>query len=290
MMTQPEVLTDKIAQKANGAVKQNRGWIVPLGRLGYIANGVVYLLVGAQAAVGAVRGIEASLDRLTGSTWGSVALVLLVIGLAGYALWSFIQAIFDTENLGDGIKASIDRTGYAIVGLLYAGLSMSATRLLFAPPDPVDPQEAWTARLLSDSIGRWFVGAVGVTVAIVGVAQFYKALSADFRSYLKFGEMSPAEEALTMRVARTGFVARGVLGLVIGSFFVVAARTLNPKETKTLAEALVLLHQQPYGPFIMAIVALGLVAYGVFMLFVGRYRKMIRNPRERSPETPLRGF
>jgi hypothetical protein len=57
---------------------------------------------------------------------------------------------------------------------------------------------------------------------------------------------------------------------------VVAARRVNPEETKGLAESLQVLRDQPYGPALLAVVALGLAAYGVYMIVLARYKKMIR--------------
>lgn len=276
-MSRPEILTGKFPGSTGASVRKNRTWIIPLGRFGHASNGIVYLLVGAQAAMGAIRGVEGSLDRLTVSPWGQVALGTLVVGLAGYALWNYVQAIFDTEDAGGGLKGVIDRASYVVVGLLYSSLAWTATRLLFGEHSAGsrDTNAEWTARFLAQPHGQWIVGIVGTVVTIVGIIQFYRAWSADFKNKLKLGEMSREEELWALRVARIGYVARGIVGTIAGAFFFVAAVEADPKETKSLSESLVVVADQAYGPWLLTLVALGLAAYGVFMIVLARYRKML---------------
>lgn len=262
---------------AGASVRKNRSWVIPLGRFGHASNGIVYLLVGAQAAMGAIRGVEGSLDRLTDSPSGQVALGTLIVGLAGYALWNFVQAVFDTEGAGGGLKGTVDRASYVVVGLVYSSLAWTATRLLFGEhgAGSRDTNAEWTARFLAQPHGQWIVGIVGAVVTIVGFVQFYRAWSGDFMNKLNLGQMSHQEKFWTLRVARIGYVARGIVGAITGAFFLVAAVQADPNETKGLSESLVVIAEQPHGPWLLMIMAMGLAAYGVFMIVLARYRKMV---------------
>jgi type IV secretory pathway VirB2 component (pilin) len=64
-----------------------------------------------------------------------------------------------------------------------------------------------------------------------------------------------------------------VVGL-IGVFLVQAAWQAQPSEAQGLGSTLQEIVQQPAGPWLLAIVAIGLIAYGIFMAFMGRYRKL----------------
>jgi hypothetical protein len=55
---------------------------------------------------------------------------------------------------------------------------------------------------------------------------------------------------------------------------VVAAVRFRPEEASGLDQALNTLAQQPYGPWLLAAVALGLAAYGVFCFFDARYHRV----------------
>ena len=59
---------------------------------------------------------------------------------------------------------------------------------------------------------------------------------------------------------------------VVGTFLIRAALEYDPQQARGLGGALQTLAQQPLGPWLLGAVALGLVAYGLFMLSVARYR------------------
>lgn len=95
--------------------QRERDWVVPLGRLGYAANGLVYLLIGVLA-------VQAPFGRLL--------LAIVAIGLVGYALWRMLQAMLDTEHQGNKLKGILARCGYAISAFTYAGLAFRAAVML----------------------------------------------------------------------------------------------------------------------------------------------------------------
>src|SRR5437660_8072937 len=104
-------------------------WVSLLARLGYAVKGVVYLIIGGLAVALAVgHGGEATdqrgaLQAIYAQPLGKFLLVVVGIGLVGFALWSFIQALFDTEGKGRDAKGIIGRIGYAGVGVAYAALA-----------------------------------------------------------------------------------------------------------------------------------------------------------------------
>jgi len=69
--------------------------------------------------------------------------------------------------------------------------------------------------------------------------------------------------------------ARGVVFGIIGFFLVQAALNSNANEARGLSGALRALEQQSYGQWVLGIVALGLIAYGFYMLVLARYRRII---------------
>jgi len=67
---------------------------------------------------------------------------------------------------------------------------------------------------------------------------------------------------------------QGVVFLVIGVFLTQAALQTNPDEARGLGGALSTLAAQPFGPYLLGLVAFGLVARGLFMFVVARYRRI----------------
>lgn len=258
-------------------------WVERLARFGYAAKGTVYGIVGllaAQAAFGTggkTTDTQGALQTIVMQPFGKVLLGFVTIGLLGYVLWRFVQAIKDPENKGTDAKGLAQRLGYAITGSIYAGLAFSAMRLVLGTGGGSNSNstEDWTARLLAQPFGQWLVGTVGAFIIGLGFCQFYLAYSTKFRKELNLTQLSDTEQKWVMGIGRFGLAARGVVFCVIGFFLIQAARQSDPKEARGLREALQVLAQQPYGPWILGIVAVGLVAYGIYMVIQARYRRLV---------------
>ncbi|MBE9155438.1 DUF1206 domain-containing protein [Nodosilinea sp. LEGE 06152] len=256
-------------------------WMEGLARAGFAAKGIVYALVGilaAQAALGSggqTTDTQGVLPTIVAQPFGKVLLSLVAIGLLGYALWRFVEAIADPEHKGHDIKGLLQRCSYAGNGLIYAGLALTAAQIALGSGSASDSDAAsrdWTARLLAQPFGQWLVGTIGALFIGLGVYQFYRAYKATFKRQLKLREMSSTEEKWITRTGRFGFAARGVVFAIIGFFFIQAARQSNPDQALGLGGALGSLQQQPYGAWVLGVVALGLLAYGIYFVVQARYR------------------
>jgi hypothetical protein len=271
-------------EKAEQVKRAARPWIERLARFGYAAKGVVYVLIGSFAAYGAFAGgggeqtdSRGALTQIVRQPFGRVLLGVVAVGLAGYALWRVVQALRDTEDKGSELKGLSIRFGYACIGFVYAGLSYSAVRLILgrgAGKGSDQQSREWTATFFALPFGRLLVGLAGLGVIGFGLWQCYKAFTAKFRKKWKRHEMSERARALATRAGQVGLVARGVVFGIIGIFLIQAALRARPEEARGLSGALHALEQQPYGPYVLGAVALGLVAYGLYMFVEARYRRM----------------
>jgi hypothetical protein len=70
-----------------------------------------------------------------------------------------------------------------------------------------------------------------------------------------------------------GCVARGVVFCILGFLFVRAAIKANPREAQSTDGAFEFIKSN-FGNWVMAAVALGLFAYGVFMFVRAKHEKM----------------
>ena len=164
---------------------------------------------------------------------------------------------------------------HAANGLFHAALAVSVGRVaLGSGGGGGGGPDDWTATLLQQPFGRWLVGLAGAVIFAVGLFQFYRAYDAKFMEKLKPGEMAPRERLWTRRAGRLGHAARGVVFLVIGVFLAQAALQSDPDEARGLGGALSALAAQPFGPYLLGLVAFGLVAFGLFMFVVARYRRI----------------
>lgn len=252
-----------------------------LARLGYAVKGVVYGLIGVLAVMAALgeggqtSGSRGVLDTIAGGPFGQVLLGLVAAGLFGYALWRFVQSIVDPDNKGTDAEGLVKRTGYFISGLIHAGLGIAAVRLLLGSGSGGGSSaDSRTATLMEQPFGLWLVGIVGAVIIGFGLYQLYKAKEASFFDKLKTGQMSATERTWAKRSGRAGLAARGVVFGIIGFFLIQAALSANPQEARGLGGALDTLAAQPYGPYLLGLVALGLVGYGVYCGVNARYRRI----------------
>ena len=260
-------------------------WIERLARFGYASKGVVYFIVGLlalQAAFtrgGKTTGREGALKTLVQQPFGHFLLALVGIGLMGYAIWRFVEAIKNPENKGNDLKGIATRLAYVGNGLAYAALAWTAVEIIIGKANSgnSDSKQDWTARLLSQPFGQWLVGTIGAGVIAFGCYYFYKAITAKFRRKLHLSELSNAGREWVIVVCRFGLAARSIVFFLIGWFVIEAAYMAQASQVGGLDEALETLAAQPYGAWLLMIVALGLMAYGVYMLIQARYRHFNAN-------------
>jgi hypothetical protein len=256
-------------------------WLEWLARFGYAARGLVYMLVGALgvvAAIGAAEarlGIHGALRTIVRWPFGSVWLSLVGVGLAGYVLWRFIEAILDPEHKGTAAKGLVQRMAYVISGVVFAKLVFEAFELVIEwGSSPSMTVEDWTALVLAQPFGRWLVGSASGIVILGGLYQFYAAYTATFRDKFKWREMSYREAVWLLRLGRFGYAARGIVFLIIGSFLIFAALQAKAELAGGLSDALLALEGQPFGSWGLGGVALGLIAYGMYVVAEARYRRI----------------
>jgi hypothetical protein len=264
------------------AAREAAPWVEKLARLGYAAKGVVYLIIGgiaARAAFGSgerVQGSQGALRTILEQPFGKFLLGLVALGLAGYALWRFVQAGLDPEHGGrtDGGGAA-KRVGYAISGVIHAGLALAGARMVMGGGGGGgDRTDDWTATLMRQPAGRWLVAAVGLGILSYGAYALYRAYAVKLDKRLDLSRMSPAARTWAVRSGRAGIAARGVVFAIMGFFLLRAALRSNPGEARGLDGALQALQQQSYGPWLLGLVAIGLVGYGIYQLVEARYRRI----------------
>ena len=255
-------------------------WIEKLARAGYAAKGVVYGLIGVLALMaafgegGQVGGGQEAVRTIGSQPFGAFLLVVTGIGLAGYAIWRFVQAALDPENVGADAKGIAKRLGYTGSGLMYGALAILALQIGLGGGDGGGSEQTYVAKVLAEPFGQLLVGAIGVFVIAAGIYQLYKAYTAKFVRDLKTNEMSATERTWAERLGRLGYAARGVILPIIGFFVVKAAITYEPGQAKGIGGALATLASQPFGTILLIVVAAGLVAYGAFQLVQAKYRRI----------------
>jgi hypothetical protein len=215
---------------------------------------------------------QQALQTIQDLPFGRVLLGLVAFGLLGYVVWRLVQAFRDTEDKGSDAKGMARRLGYAGSGLLYAGLAFAAGRAALsggASDQGGGTQQSLIAKLLDQSWGQWVLGAIALGVIGAGLYQIYRAYSGKFAKHVNSSSLPAEQQKIVYRTGQVGYTARGIVMAIIGYFLLQAAMQSNSNAAQGTEGAFDLLASM--GPAVLAIVALGLMAYGVYMLVQAKY-------------------
>ena len=246
-------------------------WIERFARFGYASKGVVYSLVGALAAatafgLGGTRGDSAAAFRfIREQPFGRILLLVVAAGLFGYASWRIISAISDAEDHGGDAKGMAVRAGSFFRGIVYVFLTIEAVRLTRGGSGGGGGDQNarhWTGRLMEAPFGRWLVVLVGAGIAGYGLYQLSRAWRSKLGRQLRTRKL--------VGVCRFGIAARAVIFLFIGFSLARAAWQRDASEAQGTSGALKEIAS--YSEWLFVLIAVGLVAYGVYQFINARYR------------------
>lgn len=258
-------------------------WIAGMTRFGYVIRGVLYIVVGllsVQLALGLggrTADKDTAIGAIAGQPFGQALLVLVAIGLVGYSLWGFIRAILDPLGKGTSPGGIARRIGYVVSGLSYGALLIPTIQhLAGAVRGESNGTQDITAWLLAQPFGPWLVVIVGLIGIGGGMGQMYEAFKAGFKKDLKTEEMTQDEIDWAVRAGRLGHAARGIVFGLIGFFLVLAGLRTDPNEAKDLDGVLYAILQHRLGPWLLGVVALGLVSFGIFSVLAARWMRVTK--------------
>jgi hypothetical protein len=264
-------------------------WLRTGSRLGLACRGTVYLLVGylafrlALAAHGregepasSAGAVQAAVDP----AWGRVPLVLLVAGLAAYALTQLLEAVFRPARaagtLGRWRQRAVSSWGF----VLYSVFCLSTAWLLVEPPPQQTAQSeqrqdtGMTADLLRTGWGKALLLLLGILVVAGGLEAGRRAVRLNFRERFTDEHMSRALAIVTRALGAFGSLARAVVFVLVGVFLVKAAVLSSADQTKGLDAIFRSVASFPYGSWLLALLACGLFCYGLYCLVEVRYRDL----------------
>ncbi len=260
--------TKKVARKASP-------WIDRLARMGYVAKGVVYVVIGflalreALGIGGETTGPSSAFRSIGSQPFGGIMVALLAAGLACYALWKLVQGIMDPDEKGADAHGILLRVGYVGSGAIHGCLAFIAAQSILGAEDSSEDAATANAMAYQPPLGQLVVGLV---VIGVGLYQLYAAYEAKFLPELKLERMGEAGTRWITYAGRVGTTARALAIGVAGAFLLLAAYQSDPSEARGLGEALETLQRQPLGSYMLATIAAGLIVHGVFMFAVPRLR------------------
>ncbi len=251
-----------------------------LARGGFVGYGIIHLLFAWIALQVAFSGSgkesdqSGALQELASKPFGKTMLVIIVVGLFAMAIWQLFEAIVGEsgEQTRDAIA---ERVMSGIRAVLYVYLGWVAIKVIQgANASMGDNSESKSAGLMQSTGGRWLVGLAGLVVLGVGIGIFVYGLRKKFTKHLNTQQMPPSTRKPIIRLGMSGYMAKGVAYSVAGILFVTAAVTFDADKARGLDAALKTLAGHPWGVWLLALIAVGIAAFGVYCFAQSRYRKI----------------
>lgn len=121
--------------------------------------------------------------------------------------------------------------------------------------------------------GPVLVGLAGVGVIVGSAFAVRRGITHGFLRELDLRGAGLRRSTLVTRVGQVGWVALGFAYGVPGALLVVAAVRYDPAQPTTLDAGLQAVADEPYGPFLLVVLALGLLAFGLYCAYDARYRR-----------------
>lgn len=251
-----------------------------VARGGFIGYGIVHLLFAWIAFQVAFRGSRQESDQsgalktLAGNGPGKVLLVLIGIGMIGLAIWQAFEAAIGES--GPRNKTAIaERVISGFRAILYLWLAFYAFKIVNgANASMAQNQQSKSATIMDHSGGRWLIGFIGLVVIGVGVGIFVYGWKKKFLRHLNTQQMAASVRKSTTRLGMLGYMAKGVAYAIAGFLVVTAAVKLDPKQARGLDAALKTLAGHPWGVWLLALIGLGIAAFGIYCFAQARYRKV----------------
>jgi hypothetical protein len=252
-----------------------------LARLGYASKAVIYGIIGVFAILsltnrgGTITDTSGALRVVLTQPFGRALLVVLAVGLCGYAVWRLLDAVADPDRDGTSAAGTVTRIGNAVRGLVYGALGIEAFRLLDGRRGSNgDAAEMWTARILQWPLGEVAIGAIGVIVAGYGISEVLHGIKGKHDKKVDWSAIPSDIRSSALTISRFGVATRGGVIATLGVFLVRAAFSHNPDQAAGSRESMLRLGGLFDGTWFLALIAVGMIAYAVDQAVHARWRRI----------------
>ncbi|MFI6405526.1 DUF1206 domain-containing protein [Streptomyces sp. NPDC050548] len=264
--------------RAPGAA-EGKQTLSAMGRAGFVARGVVYVLVGALALRiafgdgGREADRQGALQQVAAQPFGKAMLWMLVVGFGCMAIWRGSRALL-VKGPKNKVGSRLPDGGRAV----FYGFVCWGTASFAAGAGGTSGSDAksrdWTASALKLPGGQVLVGLAGCVLIGVGATLAVRAVLRRFLRRLETGRMSRRVRQLVTALGAGGGAARGAVFAGVGVFVLVAAVRFDPHQAKGMDATLRTFAHTPAGPWLLVAVAVGLVLFGGFSFASARWRRL----------------
>jgi len=197
---------------------------------------------------------------------------IIVVGLFALTIWQAIEAIWGHRDRPAGMKRIRKQLGSAGRAISYAVIAVAAITTLQGSGGSGSSEESFSARLMATTAGRLLVIAIGIVIIVLAVRLIRRGIKKKFTEDLAGGIGQNV-----VRLGQAGYIVKGIAYAVVGGLFCWAGITFDPEKAGGLDDALRTVHEAPFGAVLLTIMALGLIAFGIFCFFWARHPRVSTN-------------
>ena len=257
-----------------------RPWVARFVRIGYAAKGVIYLLIGTLALRlalgdgGRLTDSSGALSTIVQQPFGRALLAIIAVGILAYAGWEITQAVADTKRKGTKASGLADRGLSIIKGGVYGMIGVEALRMVIGAGQQSRNADDYARTAMQFPLGGILLAIVGICIAIYGLKQLSMAWKSEFDDDLNQQQLRREGGNWVLNIGRAGTGARGVILVLVGVALTRAGFAERPSEASGMTEAMWTLFAQPFGKWLLAAVAAGLICFGIFQVLHARYARL----------------
>lgn len=255
-----------------------------LARVGYGVRGLLYMMMGflaLQVAFGKggaptdMKGAIAAIGKQPG---GMIFLWVILIGLVSYSLWGVVRAVFDPLHKGHDAKGLLARGGFLFSAASYALLIPGTYGLVrgVGGGSSSGATQQSLSKIIASPLGHWAIGLAGLAVIAGGVHQIIAGFNNSFDKQFQTYAMSAEEVKIATQLGRFGTATRGLIFALVGGLLCLAAYKSNANQAIGIDTVLKTLLSQPFGIWLLGIVAAGLIAFGIYSMLSAAWFRLKR--------------
>lgn len=251
-----------------------------LTRVGFIGYGLFHLAIAwlaLQIALGHAQGSgdqSGAFELLNKQPGGRALLIVIIVGLIAMAVWQLLLAAVGHQQ-ETGRARMFERFASLARTIIYAFLAWTAIKVAAGTPaSSAAQQKKATAGMLAHPAGRWLVGLVAVIVVVVAIGMIIYGVRRSFEKKLLLARMSAHVREVVTRLGQVGYISKGVALGIVGVLLFDVAVIDSAARAAGLDAALHTLTKQPFGPFLLILVAIGFAAHGIYCFCQSKYRKV----------------
>lgn len=256
-------------------------WVRRLTRLGFVARGTLYSLIGAltlwsvaHAGERAHGGMKTTFNWLHSVAPGVLLLGALALGFAAFAIGMIWTAVFDWNFEGKSTLGITRRAGAFIAGLVHVSLAATTGLLIAGHQSQDHATRRWTELAMGVPFGRVGVAIGGLYAVGFGIFLLSKIVTGKLDKLLDLSSLHPIARHCASWIGRIGEFARGVIYITMGVVLAFAGLRNDASNVVGLGGAMRAASDEAFGTAALATIAAGLVAYGLFMFLEARYRRI----------------